>query len=98
MKMYEKYFFLYIIGFKLKKVRLFVRRVRGNMLNIWEENIIKKAEELDNKVIQHNPQWKMRRSQYSFIVNNIINSGEIIKLSSMISRNEQNFCFLLLFF
>ena len=56
MKMYEKYFFLYIIGFKLKKVRLFVRRVRGNMLNIWEENIIKKAEELDNKVIQHNPQ------------------------------------------
>lgn len=36
------------------KVRLFVRRVRENMLNIWEENIIKKAEELDNKVIQHN--------------------------------------------
>ena len=36
----------------MKRVRLFVRRVRENMLKMWEENIIKKAEELDNKVIQ----------------------------------------------
>lgn len=39
-----------------QRVRLFVRRVRENMLKMWEENIIKKAEELDSKVIQQHQQ------------------------------------------
>jgi len=37
-----------------EKILLFIKKVKENMMKLWEENIVKKAEELTNKTISVN--------------------------------------------